>query len=97
MGQALWVWHHGVSVHGVLNPTASFAEKVETDDEVILRTEPHGGPGALDQRVVEERKEAASWEMLRRLTIEVERPWPMPGFSPALPSQTDQHPSRPQR
>lgn len=92
LGQALWVWHHSMAVHGVLSPTPAFAEKVETDDAVIYRTEPYGTPGALDQRFVEERKEAASWEMLRQLSIEVERPRSVPDLSFPSRPQTEKRP-----
>lgn len=79
VGFALWGWHRGPAVHGVsLSPTLSRAEKVETDEAVIYRTDPQEAPGALDQRFLEERKEAASLEMLRQLTIEVERPRSLP-------------------
>lgn len=75
LGFALWVWHYGPAVQGMsLSPAPCFAEKVETDEGVIYRTDSHAAPGSPDQRFLEERKEAASWEMLRQLTIEVERP-----------------------
>lgn len=50
------------------------AEMVETEDAVIYRARPQDPPGAQAQSREEQRKEAASWEILRRLTIEIEQP-----------------------
>lgn len=54
--------------------TPSFADKLETKDAVIYRAQPQDVIGAQEQRLEEERKQAESWEMLRRLSIEIERP-----------------------
>lgn len=97
-GFALWVWHHGPAVHGVsLSPTPSCAEKVETDEAVIYRADPHEAPGALDQRFLEERKEAASWEMLRQLTIEVEWPRSVPASALPFRPKKEKFPGRPSK
>jgi len=63
----------------------AFAEMLETKDAVIYRAQPEDSPGAQAQRREEERKEAASWEMLRRLTIEIERPTSQ--HSPSFPTR----------
>lgn len=76
-------FHGRLAVYGgFVSPVVGFAEKIETHDAVIYRAEPEDPPGARQQRKEEERKEAASWEMLRRLTIEIERPnsFPEPSF-----------------
>lgn len=54
--------------------TLSFAEKLETKDAVIYKAQPQDVPGAQEQRLEEEHKQAEAWEMLRRLSIEIERP-----------------------
>ncbi|WP_448383069.1 hypothetical protein [Desulfosoma sp.] len=66
-------------------PKTTFADMVETKEAVVYRARPEDPPGAQAQRREEERKEAASWEMLRRLTIEVERPPDQP--RPSFPSR----------
>lgn len=82
---SLILWHSGLGMNAErFSPGASQAEKLETKDAFIYKTYPQDPPGAQAQRQEEERKEAASWEMLRRLTIEIERPQPQP--EPSFPS-----------
>ncbi|MEJ5363733.1 MAG: hypothetical protein WHS86_01400 [Desulfosoma sp.] len=71
----LMLWCGGLGTRGELwRRWLAFAEMLETKDAVIYRAQPQDPAGAQAQRREEERKEAASWEMLRRLTIEIERP-----------------------
>lgn len=75
LGVALLVWHAAPQVlMAPWGPGISCAEKWETDDVILYRAGPREVPGAQEQRLEEQRKEAASWEMLRRLTIEIEPP-----------------------
>ncbi len=81
----LILWQSGLGTNAErMSPRASQAEKLETKDAVIYKSEPHDPLGAREQQQEEERKEAESWEMLRRLTIEIERPKPQ--SEPSFPS-----------
>uniref|UniRef100_A0A831ZXN1 Uncharacterized protein n=1 Tax=Desulfacinum infernum TaxID=35837 RepID=A0A831ZXN1_9BACT len=84
----IFLWTGGFGTPGERwQPKTTFAEMVETKEAVIYRAQPEDPPGAQAQRREEERKEAASWEMLRRLTIEIERPTSQHG--PSFPSRPE--------
>lgn len=86
----LWICTGGTSARWC-GPVLSFAEKMETRDAVVYSAHPQDSPGAQEQRQEEARKEAESWEMLRRLTIEIERPNTHfePSLAPNPKSQSD--------
>jgi|GEM_PF-2371444 len=78
----------GFGIPGEWWPSSTaFAERLETKDAVIYRAKPDDPSGAQAQRREEERKEAASWEMLRRLTIKIERPTSQDG--PSVPTRPE--------
>ncbi len=89
LGITLWVWHAAAVVHiAPWSPAMSFAEKWETDNAILYHAGPREVTGSQEQRLDEQRREAASWEMLRRLTIEIDPPQKnIPDSNPPFPFQ----------